>query len=314
MIRLENVTKRYGKITALNGVSMTVEPGQIAGLLGRNGAGKTTALNLMTGYFPPDGGRVIVDGMDMQAEPQECKRRIGYLPEKPPLYDEMTVTDYLKFVCDLREVVRGDRKRHVDEILQICDLNEVRARVIGNLSKGTRQRVGIASALCGNPDVIILDEPTAGLDPRQVVEIRELIRKLGEEHTILFSSHILSEVQQLCTHAYILHEGKLIRKFVLGADEDGEQQDGIRIQLSAKGDAGELAKAIRSIGCVNQAEALPGKEPGVAEIRIAGKKQDERGLMTDQVFYLMAAMNAPIRRMEPERDSLEQVFLEATGD
>ena len=314
MIRLENVTKRYGKITALNGVSMTVEPGQIAGLLGRNGAGKTTALNLMTGYFPPDGGRVIVDGMDMQTEPQECKRRIGYLPEKPPLYDEMTVTDYLKFVCDLREVVRGDRKRHVDEILQICDLNEVRVRVIGNLSKGTRQRVGIASALCGNPDVIILDEPTAGLDPRQVVEIRELIRKLGEEHTILFSSHILSEVQQLCTHAYILHEGKLIRKFVLGADEDGEQQDGIRIRLSAKGDAGELAKAIRSIGCVNQAEEMPGKEPGVAEIRITGKKQDERGLMTDQVFYLMAAMNAPIRRMEPERDSLEQVFLEATGD
>ncbi len=314
MIRLENVTKRYGKITALSGVSMTVEPGQIAGLLGRNGAGKTTALNLMTGYFPPDGGRVIVDGMDMQAEPQECKRRIGYLPEKPPLYDEMTVTDYLKFVCDLREVVRSDRKRHVDEILQICDLNEVRARVIGNLSKGTRQRVGIASALCGNPDVIILDEPTAGLDPLQVVEIRELIRKLGEEHTILFSSHILSEVQQLCTHAYILHEGKLIRKFVLGADEDGEQQDEIRIRLSAKGDAGELAKAIRSIGCVNQAEELPGKEPGVAEIRIAGKKQDERGLMTDQVFYLMAAMNAPIRRMEPELDSLEQVFLEATGD
>ena len=311
MIALEHVTKKYGRKAALQDVSFEAERGRITGLLGRNGAGKTTALNLMTGYFPPDEGRVMVDGMDMLLEPRECKRRIGYLPEKPPLYDEMTVEDYLKFVCDLREVLPREKKRHVGEIVQICALEDVQERVIGHLSKGYRQRVGIAQALCGNPEVLILDEPTVGLDPLQVVEIRELIRALGEEHTILFSSHILSEVQQLCDRALILHEGRLIRTFDLKETETGGT---IRLRIRALGKEKELLPALRSIGCIQKAEAAPSGESGVAEIRIVGKAKDERGQMTDQIFHLMAAMDAPIRQMVTEKDDLEAVFLEATAE
>ncbi|MBQ8072718.1 MAG: ABC transporter ATP-binding protein [Clostridia bacterium] len=308
MISLERVTKRYGQHVALRDVSFTVEKGQIAGLLGRNGAGKTTALNLMTGYFPPDEGRVLVDGMDMLTEGQACKRRIGYLPEKPPLYDEMTVKDYLRFVSELREVVPKGIPDHVAEILKVCDLEKQGERVIGNLSKGTRQRVGIAQALCGNPEVLILDEPTAGLDPLQVVETRKLIRLLGEEHTILFSSHILSEVQQLCDVAFILHEGRLIRRVPL---RETEGTDLVRIRLSAAGTARELQPAIRSIGCVQHVETLPTEEEGVAEMRITGTKADARGRMTDQLFSLCAALGTPIRRMETEKDDLETAFLQA---
>ncbi len=309
MIALEHVTKTYGQHIALQDVSFRVERGQIAGLLGRNGAGKTTALNLLTGYFPPDAGRVTVDGDDMLENPRACKRRIGYLPERPPLYDEMTVRDYLAFVSDLREVAPGDRKRHVAEIMEICDLAEMADRLVGNLSKGTRQRVGIAQALCGNPEVLILDEPTVGLDPRQVVEIRSLIRRLGEGRTILFSSHILSEVQQLCTHALILHEGRLIRSFDLGEAGGGL----LRLRLSVRGRESELLPAIRSIACVRSVAQLPREDPDTAEFRIEGAPSDDRGRLTDQLFHLLSALDAPIRRLVPEKDDLETVFLEATG-
>ncbi|MBQ9210069.1 MAG: ABC transporter ATP-binding protein [Clostridia bacterium] len=308
MIALENVTKKYGRTVALNQVSFEATEGRITGLLGRNGAGKTTALNLLTGYFPPDEGRVLVAGMDMMEEPRECKRHIGYLPEQPPLYDEMTVTDYLKFVCDLREVLPRSREKHVGEILDICALREVRGRVIGHLSKGYRQRMGIAQALCGNPEILILDEPTVGLDPKQVVEIRELIRSLGEEHTILFSSHILSEVQQLCDRAIILHEGRVIRALDL---KEGAQDGGIRLRISALGKEKELTPALRSIGCVQKIEVLPAPEAGVVSLRIIGRARDDRGRLEDQLFHLLAAMDAPLREMTPEKDDLEAIFLEA---
>ena len=317
MITLEHVTKKYGNRTALQDVSIQIGRGRTAGILGRNGAGKTTALNLMTGYFPPDSGRVLIDGTDMMLHPGECKRKIGYLPEKPPLYDEMTVYDYLSFVSDLREVKAGERKRHVTEIMEICFLKETGGRVIGNLSKGYRQRVGIAQALCGNPEILILDEPTAGLDPMQTVEIRQLIRELGKEHTILFSSHILSEVQQLCTHAVILHEGKLIRSFDLrsgGNEETAGTGAKIQYRLSAAGKEEEILSAVRSIACVQKAEALHRREAGTAEILITGYRGDERGPLTDQLFHLLAAMDAPIRQLVQEKDDLETIFLQATAD
>ena len=310
MIALENVTRKYGRTVALKDVSLEIGSGRMTGLLGRNGAGKTTALNLMTGYLPPDAGRVLVDGEDMQKHPRECKRKIGYLPEKPPLYDEMTVKDYLKFVCDLREVLPRGREKHVAEILEVCALGEVRGRVIGHLSKGYRQRVGIAQALCGNPEILILDEPTVGLDPLQVVEIRSLIRTLGQEHTIVFSSHILSEVQQLCDSVIILHEGRLIRYFEMDQPDRAGQT---RLRLRARGREKELLPAIRSIGCVRQAEVLPAGEEGIVEIRIAGAEKDDRGRLTDQLFHLLAALDAPIQELSPEKDDLETVFLEATG-
>ncbi len=308
MISLEHVTKRYGKITALRDVSFRAAEGQVTGLLGRNGAGKTTALNLLTGYFPPEEGRVLVDGTDMMSRPRECKRKIGYLPERPPLYDEMTVRAYLDFVCDLREVTTAAKRKHVDEILELCALTEVQGRIIGHLSKGYRQRTGIAQALCGSPEVIILDEPTVGLDPLQVVEIRELIRALGREHTIIFSSHILSEVQQLCTSVLILHEGALRGSFDLRDREEKE----IRLRLTAAGREETLIPALRSIGSILKIEKLPG-ESGTAALRLTGLPADERGRTTDQIFHLLAAMDAPIRELIPERDSLEEAFLELTG-
>ena len=191
MIRVEGVTKRYGNLTALQDVSFEIRKNETVGLLGRNGAGKTTLLNLITGYFPPDAGNVLISGKSMREEAAACKRMIGYLPEKPPLYDEMTVEGYLRFVCELREVKKQGIRDHADEILGLCGLTDVRNRILGHLSRGYRQRAGIAQALCGAPEIMILDEPTAGLDPKQTVEIRELIRALSGEHTVIFSSHIL---------------------------------------------------------------------------------------------------------------------------
>lgn len=189
MIELRHVTKRYGAVEALHDVSFRAPEGQIVGLLGQNGAGKSTTLNILTGYLPPTSGQVLVDGMDLLQNARECKRLIGYLPEKPPLYDEMTVRAYLRFVCELKEVQKSAIAAHVEDIIRTCGLSEVAHRLIGHLSKGYRQRVGVAQSLCGNPKVLVLDEPTVGLDPRQVVEIRALIADSANAHGH-FSSHL----------------------------------------------------------------------------------------------------------------------------
>lgn len=229
MIEFRNVTKKYGPVTALSEVSFRVEGKKTVGLLGCNGAGKTTALNLMTGYFPPTSGEVYIGGKSMAREGRACRRMIGYLPEHPPLYGEMTVTEYLSFVCDLREVSPRAKKAHVGEIIDLCGLSEVQERLLGHLSKGYCQRAGIAQALCGSPELLILDEPTVGLDPVQSAEIRNLIRKLGTERTVILSSHLLGEVQQICQEAVILHEGRLIRQMALG-EETGDLE---KVFLSA---------------------------------------------------------------------------------
>ena len=308
MIELEHVTKNYGGIPGLRDVSLRVRSGEIVGLLGRNGAGKTTALNVITGYFPPTEGIVRIGGKEMMTDPRGCKRMIGYLPEKPPLYDEMTVEEYLLFVSELREVVRKANRKHVEEIMELCGLTEMRQRVIAHLSKGYRQRTGIAQALCGAPEILILDEPTVGLDPKQTVEMRELVRKLGESHTVLFSSHMLSEVQQLCSRVIILHEGRMIRSLDLTA-EDNET---IRFQLRAAGSGEALMNALKSLKCVLKAEILPSDEEGTAALRLVCWRTDEKGRATDQVFRMLAGMNAPIRELREEKDSLEEVFLRET--
>ena len=309
MIELEHVTKLYGSIPGLRDVSLHVPKGQTVGLLGRNGAGKTTALNLMTGYFPPTEGRVRVGGKEMLADPRACKRMIGYLPEKPPLYDEMSVEDYLAFVCELREVVRKANKAHVDKIIELCSLKDVRQRVIGHLSKGYRQRVGIAQALCGAPEILILDEPTVGLDPKQTVEMRELIRKLGKDHTVVFSSHILSEVQQLCSRVIILHEGRMIQSM----DLTERDADTVRLRLRAAGKKESLLAALKGLNCVMSAEAMASPETGTAEFTLTCRPADDQGRATDQIFRTLAAMNAPIREIREERDTLEEIFLRETN-
>ena len=308
MIELEHVTKNYGGIPGLRDVSFHVRSGETVGLLGRNGAGKTTALNLITGYFPPTEGIVRIGGKEMFSDPRGCKRMIGYLPEKPPLYDEMTVEEYLLFVSELREVVKKANREHVAEILELCGLTGMRHRVIAHLSKGYRQRTGIAQALCGAPEILILDEPTVGLDPKQTVEMRELIRKLGESHTVLFSSHILSEVQQLCSRVIILHEGRMIRSLELSDDESGV----IRLRLKTAGQKDAVLNALKALGCVIRAEAAECREEGSAELLLECRRADDRGRATDQIFRVMADMNAPIRELMEEKDSLEEVFLRET--
>ena len=303
MIEFDRVTKKYGSIPALREVSFRIQERQTVGLLGRNGAGKTTALNLMTGYFPPTSGTVRIHGMDMQREARKCKRMIGFLPERPPLYDEMTVQEYLRFVCELREVVPRRIAGHVDEIIALCSLGEMRNRLLGHLSLGYRQRAGIAQALCGSPEVLIFDEPTTGLDPKQTVEIRELIRSLGKEHTVVFSSHILSEVQQLCSRVIILQEGRT----VLDMDRDEKQGSTANLVLTAAGDEGRILAALRELPVVRKAEGHGGSDG--TEVRLQVIRQDENGRAEDQIFRVMARLNAPIRQLREEQDTLEEVFL-----
>ena len=311
MIELKGITKRYGAVEAVSNLSFRAPKGQIVGLLGQNGAGKTTTLNMLTGYLPPTAGQVLVDGMDMLARPRECKRCIGYLPERPPLYDEMTVADYLRFCCELKEVQRCDIPKHIDNILNICGLTEERGRIIGHLSKGYRQRVGVAQALCGNPPVLVLDEPTVGLDPRQVVEIRELMRELGKEHTVIFSSHLLPEIQQLCQRVVILHKGRLVREADM--TELTGTGDVIRLRASIAMKERQLIPALKSLPCVRRVKSLPSMDAAVTEVLLDCDAANGE-LPQRQLFRLLSGLDAPILMLTQERDTLEEAFLRATAE
>ena len=308
MIELERATKKYGAIYGLRDVTVRIGRGETVGLLGRNGAGKTTALNLITGYFPPTEGTVRIGGMDMLESARECRRMIGYLPEKPPLYDEMTTEEYLRFVCELREVTAKAIPAHVDEILTLCGLQEMRGRLLGHMSKGYRQRAGIAQALCGSPEILIFDEPTVGLDPKQTVEIRELIRRLQADHTVVFSSHILSEVQQLCSRVIILDGGRMVRDFDRNEPETGT----LRIRLKIAGEEEAVMRRLQHLDSDIRAELLPREENGVTEARLAMPDGGDSGAAADRVFRLLAGAGLPVRMMKPEKETLEEVFLRET--
>ena len=308
MIELERATKKYGAIYGLRDVTVRIGRGETVGLLGRNGAGKTTALNLITGYFPPTEGTVRIGGMDMLESARECRRMIGYLPERPPLYDEMTTEEYLRFVCELREVTAKAIPAHVDEILILCGLQEMRGRLLGHMSKGYRQRAGIAQALCGSPEILIFDEPTVGLDPKQTVEIRELIRRLQADHTVVFSSHILSEVQQLCSRVIILDGGRMVRDFDRNEPETGT----LRIRLKIAGEEEAVMRRLQHLDPDIRAELLPREENGVTEARLAMPDGGDSGAAADRVFRLLAGAGLPVRMMKPEKETLEEVFLRET--
>lgn len=307
MLEVQGLVKRYGKITALDGVSFSAEDGEVVGLLGPNGAGKSTAMNIITGYISSDDGTVKVDGADIMSEPEKVKKMIGYLPEIPPLYVDMTVSEYMNFVYDLKGCTLK-RKEHLEEIAKVTKTREVQGRLIANLSKGYRQRVGIASALVGDPKVLIFDEPTVGLDPGQIIETRSLIRRLGRRHTVILSTHILSEVQAVCDRIVIIDHGKIIANEKTG-DISSAVNRARRFTVKICGQSAEVLKMLRSVEGVSYAE-VTGERDLDAYVYVV---ESERGRDVRRgVFAACAQKGHALIGMEPSGMSLEEVFIKLT--
>lgn len=308
MIEVKNLTKRYGTNTALNNVSFTVEEGTIVGFLGPNGAGKSTTMNIVTGYLSATSGSVTVQGKNTLENPNEVKKLIGYLPELPPLYMDMTVKEYLNFMYELKGV-KLDRKQHIGEICRLTKIDNVYNRLIGNLSKGYKQRVGIAQALLGNPPVLILDEPTVGLDPKQIIEIRNLIKSLGRNHTIILSSHILPEVQAVCERVIVMNNGRLVADGAtdsLAHDLSAEH----RIIARIDGPENEILQAIRGMEHIVEVYSLGEKEKGVFEISIEGEPNYD---LRRNLFALLTRKGWPLLALKNTDLTLEEVFLQLTS-
>ena len=306
MIEVKNLTKRYGKITALDNISFTVDTGEVLGFLGPNGAGKSTTMNIITGYISSNEGTVTVDGCEILAEPKKTKQKIGYLPEIPPLYVDMTVRKYLEFMFDLKRV-KLPKNEHIDEIMRLVGLPDHGKRLIKNLSKGYRQRVGFAQALLGNPPVIILDEPTVGLDPRQIIEIRKLIKSLGKKHTVIFSSHVLSEISATCDRIIIISGGRIIAD--AKADKLHEVlSDDRRMTLTAEGKSSDISSELNKIPEVIRVKKKAAQ--GKANEYIIGYKSGED--IRRSVFNAMVRINCPILEMKSGDDSLEELYLKLT--
>lgn len=306
MIEVKHLTKRYGKHTAVDDISFTVQDGCIYGLLGPNGAGKSTTMNMITGYLAPTGGTVAIDGHDVQEEPKEAKACIGYLPEQPPLYMDMTVEEYLAFCAQLKKVPLEQQEHQLREVIAMTQLEPVQSRLIGNLSKGYRQRVGLAQAILGYPPILILDEPTVGLDPKQIIEVRSLIHNLAKEHTVILSSHILSEVQAVCDQIIILHHGKLLANDTPEGLE--EQLGGRRLLLTAKGDKGQVEAILSQTPGVQSAELTQDGELTHGTLQLEG--EDPR----EALFFAFAQAGLPLLDFHLDETSLEQIFLGLTQE
>lgn len=307
MIELKNLVKRYGDHLAVDHLNLTIEDGKIYGFLGPNGAGKSTTMNLMTGYLSATEGEILVNGHNVLEEPEEARACIGYLPEIPPLYPEMTVEEYLVFCAALKKVPKGQRAGQIETVIDMTRLQEVRGRLIGHLSKGYRQRVGLAQAILGFPPIIILEEPTVGLDPKQIIEIRELIRTLSHAHTVILSSHILSEVQAVCDEIIIISHGRLV------ACDSAEQLEthlrgAAKLSLTVKGEPEAVTEAVASVPGILRTETETG-ETGLTRLTLeTAQGSDPR----EALFYALAAARLPILELKQEAASLEQVFLELT--
>ncbi|MCM1267853.1 MAG: ABC transporter ATP-binding protein [Bacteroidales bacterium] len=309
MIEVEHLVKRYGAHTAVDDLTFTLEPGRIYGFLGPNGAGKSTTMNVMTGYIAADGGRVVIDGHDILRNPIAAKACIGYLPEVPPLYTDMTVREFLLFAAQLKLVPRRERKEKVEMLLERFSLLDVSGRLIRNLSKGYRQRVGLAQALLGNPKVLILDEPMVGLDPKQIIEMRELIRELSGEHTIILSSHILSEVSAVCDHILILSRGKLAAS---GSPEELQRmmRGGTELAVTVIGAQGQAEAVLAQMEEISQYSFETGSEEGSIVVRIETKEDAD---IRKSLSVALAGAGIPILSMNRAEKSLEDIFLELTN-
>ncbi len=310
MIEVTGLTKRYGNHTAVDHLSFKVEKGQIYGFLGPNGAGKSTTMNIITGYLAATEGTVTIDGHDVGLEPEEAKKCVGYLPELPPLYMDMTVEEYLRFAAELKKVPKAERREQVEQVMDMTRIADMRGRLIKNLSKGYRQRVGLAQALLGSPEVLILDEPSVGLDPKQIIEIRDLIRELGKSHTIILSSHILSEVSAVCDHVMIISHGKL----VASDSPEGLQKlmsGGQELRLTVKGSYRMLQEAVADMKGIAQMESCGSASEGCCNVLIRTEKEQD---IREALFYLLAEKRLPILSMTLSERSLEDIFLELTGE
>lgn len=323
MIQLDHVSKWYAGRAAVEDLTFSVAEGEVVGFLGPNGAGKTTTMRMITGYMPPSDGQITVAGFDPIEEPFEVKQRIGYLPENPPVYTDMTVTGYLYFVSELKRLPRDRRRAQVGQALERTGLTEVSSRLIGHLSRGYRQRVGLAQALIGEPPVLILDEPTVGLDPQQIIEIRQLIKELAGAHTVLLSSHILPEVQAICERVIIINKGRLI------AQDQPERlaerlRTGAEFRLRVQGSADQVQRLLRGIAGVRSVEIEGTAAPGqgaqtgqdvqtVAALQLLlepGLEVSESEKVRACIFYALADARLPIVELSPARVSLEDVFLQ----
>lgn len=310
MIEVRNLTKKYGDHFAIQDISFSLEKGKIYGLLGPNGAGKSTTMNIMTGYIAATSGEVIIEGHDIFKEAEEAKKHIGYLPEIPPLYMDMTVWEYLFTVADLKGVPKSERKSMIGDVMEKVMITNMKDRLIKNLSKGYKQRVGIAQTLIGNPDIIILDEPTVGLDPKQIIEIRTLIKRLGEDHTVLISSHILSEIGAVCDHVVIINKGHLV---VSDSTENLEKlfkgQD--ILCLSVQGELEKIQNILREFPALSIADMKEAEEAETYRFQL--KVQDQADYRK-QLFFRFAEAGIPLLEISRAGMSLEDIFLEITEE
>ena len=307
MIEVKNLTKQYGDHLAVDDLSFTVDEGSVYGFLGPNGAGKSTTMNIMTGYLAPTEGEVIINGYNILDEPEKAKRTIGYLPEIPPLYPDMTVREYLTFAAELKKVPRKDRKAQVARVMDELNITDVADRLIKNLSKGYKQRVGFAQALVSNPETLILDEPTVGLDPKQIIEIRELIKELGKKHTVILSSHILAEVSEICDTVMIISNGRLV---ALDTPENlaAGQGQGTQIIISSPADAETLESVLTAFageGKVNISEGSDGLLSATIDYEGEGDPRKE-------IVTALAKAGCPYYSVDVKKASLEDIFLELT--
>lgn len=308
MIEITNLVKFYGDKRAVNGISFKVNQGEILGFLGPNGAGKSTTMNIITGYLSATSGKVTINGYDILEQPELAKKNIGYLPEIPPLFMDMTVNEYLMYVAELKRVPKDDRKKQISDIMRMVHIGNVSGRLIHNLSKGYRQRVGIAQTLVGNPEVIILDEPTVGLDPNQVVEMRRLITSLSKNHTIIFSSHILSEVQAICDRIVIINNGKIVADAPT-LELSAQVEDNVQYLLVVEAPFKNVQMNLRAIPNVKNVTLLSEKN-GLSQIKVDATS--DLGVRKS-VFFALARNSVPMLEFRSMEPSLEEVFTSITA-
>ncbi len=308
MIKAENLTKSYGRHLAVDNISFSIEKGEVIGFLGPNGAGKSTTMNMMCGCLAPTEGKITINGIDIMDEPEETRKYVGYLPEQPPLYFEMTVTEYLKFVGELKKVPKKQIKEDIDRIVNLVKIADVKHRLIRNLSKGYKQRVGIAQALMGNPPILVLDEPSVGLDPKQIIEIRNLINELKKDHTLIISSHILPEISAVCDRVLIINKGVIVAsdtpenlsRRLTGSD---------KVYLRIRGDEAAVREALSGITSGDRITVAPCQDEDALEVTLEAEGEED---IREKVFFALSGGRLPLLQMRPLEMSLEDIFLNLT--